>query len=261
MLPYVGTLESLMALDGEPIPDEPFDDSLVSAIDRDVVDEVLRIADAACDVLLDVEHRTIARRILARVAARDPRALRRSVHPARMAAALVWLAGRVGSGEFCRRARRQASDLWDLLDVGDCSDRGRTFQRVAGLGVGVVASAEPLGVWTRPIPVGDAAFLHSSLRRLMVDDRDFLLELDRERAMATWGPDGLVVRAAPLKPLLALKGTLDDTDRIGITVGFDDGTAEGWYLALSIPEAHQLVALLEQAIADPAPGTHRRALR
>jgi hypothetical protein len=31
-------------------------------------------------------------------------------------------------------------------------------------------------------------------------------------------------------------------------------------LALSIPEAHELVALLEQAIADPAPGAPRSAL-
>jgi hypothetical protein len=251
MLPYVGDFAALVALDAEPFPDEPFDHSVVAPGDRGVVADVLRLSDAACDVLLDVEHRTIARRILARVAARDPRPLRRAVDHARIAAALVWLAGRAGSGEFGRRGQHQASELWDLLDVSDCSDRGRTLLRAAGLAVS--PATRPFFPSSRPLPVADGALLHSSLRRVIVDDRDFLWGLDDERTHGTVRDDGRCVRAAPLTPFVARKGTVEGTGRIGIIAEFDDGTSDGWYLALSIPDAHHLVALLQHAIDEPAP--------
>jgi len=78
-----GGWEELWSLDAEPLPDEPFDWSAVEPVDRPFVGEVLRLAEECCHALLDAEYRTIARRLLARIAAHDPRPLRRSPNAAR----------------------------------------------------------------------------------------------------------------------------------------------------------------------------------
>jgi hypothetical protein len=111
LLPIVGDFAALETLDVRPLPDEPFDWACVEPEDRSFVAEVLALSDKCCDELLDVEFRTICRRILARVARRDPRCVRRTTKADRVAAALVYLAGRA-NGEFGRRGRRTAHSLW-----------------------------------------------------------------------------------------------------------------------------------------------------
>jgi hypothetical protein len=59
----------------------------------------LRLTDQCCDEVLDVEFRTIVRRLLARAAAGDPAVFRRKARSDRAAAALVWVTGRA-SGLF-----------------------------------------------------------------------------------------------------------------------------------------------------------------
>ena len=108
------------ALDAEPIPDEPFDWSAVEPTDHAFVARIVELTDRACDSLLDIEFRTVARRLVARVVRRDPRALRRGQNVARAAAAFVWLAGRA-SGEFGRRGPRPSHTLWDWFGVSNAS--------------------------------------------------------------------------------------------------------------------------------------------
>jgi hypothetical protein len=112
----VGDLDALWALDDAPLPDEPFDWSAVEGRDSAFVREVLELSDRCCDALLDVEYRTVARRMLARVATRDPRPFRRSPHAARCAASLIWLSGQAGR-EFTRRGRPYAAWIWSWFDV------------------------------------------------------------------------------------------------------------------------------------------------
>lgn len=90
----VGGAEQLDQLNTVPLPDEPFD---WSGIPDDVaprVAEVLELADGCCDALLDVEYRTVARRVLARVASTGPAVFRRKARADTAAAAVVWIAGK-----------------------------------------------------------------------------------------------------------------------------------------------------------------------
>jgi hypothetical protein len=111
LIEAVGDADALWRLDTTPLPDEPFDWSAVEPRDVAFVNEVLALSDRCCIEMLDTEFRTATRRILARVARRDPRPFRRSPHVARCGASLVWLAGQA-SGEFGRGSRRSAAWLW-----------------------------------------------------------------------------------------------------------------------------------------------------
>lgn len=91
----VGSEDALATLDDAPLPDEPFDWSGIPGDVHDAVAQWLDLCDRCADALLDVEHRTVFRRFLARVAVVDPAIFRRrNASPTRGAAALVWAAGR-----------------------------------------------------------------------------------------------------------------------------------------------------------------------
>ena len=113
---------------------------------------------------------------------RDPRPFRRSPHPARCGASLVWLVGQA-NGEFGRGSRRTAAWLWAWFGVGNCADRGRSLRRAAGL--------EPeQGSWSEPLPLGDPAVLHSRFRASLVAERDRMLEVaGRRRTWSVVGDD------------------------------------------------------------------------
>ena len=77
----VGDQIQLDGLDDTPLPDEPF---RWDGIPDDVtarVHEVLALADRCCAEILDVEYRTACRRVLARVAFREPEVFRRVPPP------------------------------------------------------------------------------------------------------------------------------------------------------------------------------------
>jgi hypothetical protein len=254
LLRYVGGADALWALDAAPLPDEPFDWTAVEPVDRVVVAEVLTRTDECCGVALgDVELRTIARRLLALIAASDPRPLRRSTNLARLAAGVVWLAGQ-GCGGFARRGRASAAWIWEWFDVGSCVDRGRSLYYAAGL-------AWAAG-WTGsrgPLPFSDAGLLHSRFRASLAHERDHLIELANTRR--TWSLDGcdgpivrFNVRARAAKPLSAIKAAVDGRDDGVVIVGFGDDLEAADYFSLSIPDAHDLVHLLEQALGMPMPG-------
>jgi hypothetical protein len=179
LLPYVDDVAALLDLTTAPLPDEPFDWSHVDEHDAATVSAVLERCDAACDALLDVEFRTIARRILALLATRDSRPLRRTSNPDRLAAGIVWLAGHA-NGEFGRRAPRwrSARSLWDVLGVGNCVERGHAIRNASGLVPDVVATSR----WDEAItPLGTVALLHSRTRQGLIARRDAYLRIERER--------------------------------------------------------------------------------
>jgi hypothetical protein len=245
LIALVGDADALSALDAEPIPDEPFDWSAVDETDRPFLGDVLELTDRACDLLLDVEFRTITRRLVARVARRDPRALRRSPHAARCAAAFVWLAGRA-NGEFGRRGPRAAHPLWDWFGVSNASDRGRTLRRAAGLEPGWVDHSP----WDDELSVGDVSFLHSRYRARLIARRDLLLDV--RHGQQRWQPrgDGQVeVQARPATVVAAGRGAASDAlNRPLLLIGLGDDLDDAEFFALTIPEAKSLVARVQSAL-------------
>ena len=252
LIAFVGSSEALWCLDAIPIPDEPFDWSTVEAQDVDFVQRVVVRSDQCCDEMLDIEFRTIARRILARVAARDPRTFRRSTNTDRCAAGLVWLAGQA-SGEFMRGSPHRAQRLWDWFGVDGCSDRGWSLRAAAGLLPDVVSGY----FWDAQLTVGDASLLHSRFRAGLVRQRDSMLDVARNRR--TWsvrgdGPTVLVhAKVHHAKAVTAVKGTLAEGSRATVLVGFGDEVEDATYYALSVPEAHDLARMLEHALDAPLP--------
>ncbi|CCG04386.1 DUF6398 domain-containing protein [Blastococcus saxobsidens] len=87
----VGGRDALAALDGKPLPDEPFDWDQVPGDIRPRLGAALDLVDRCCDELLDAELRTAARRLLARVAAADPELFLRRGRPEGSAAAVCWI--------------------------------------------------------------------------------------------------------------------------------------------------------------------------
>jgi len=200
LIESVGSADALWELDAEPLPEEPFDDSAVEPADLSFVTQVLVRVDSFCLAIFDDEYRTIARRILARVARRDPSVLRRRPDADRCAAALVWLVLHANA-TVARGGRIRAQFVWDWFGVGDCSGRGRTLRRAAGLDVDAHNPGPP---W-RPLPLGDPALLHSRFRAGLIRRRGFSLELARKRrSFSVESTDGRVaqirVNARPVKP-------------------------------------------------------------
>ena len=90
----VGGVEQLDRLGTAPLPDEPFAWSGIAEDITERVAEVLELTDRCCDELLDVEYRTAARRVLARVASGDPAVFRRKSKVETAAAAVLWIVGK-----------------------------------------------------------------------------------------------------------------------------------------------------------------------
>ncbi len=246
LIEAVGSADALWCLDGARLPDEAFDWSSVEPGDVEFVEQVLAASDECCRLVLDTEFRTITRRILARVAERDPRPLRRSKHAARCAASLVWLACEANAA-FGWGRRRSAAWIWSWFGVGNCSDRGRSLYRAAGL--------EPEDGMSRdgPMPLGDPSLLHSSFRATLVVQRDHMLEIAaRRRTWSVTATDGnklsVEVRARPTSVVHAVKGIRTDSGRAEVFIGFGERVEDADFVALTVPDAHELVRRVQLAL-------------
>jgi hypothetical protein len=251
LLPHVDDLPALLDLDTERLPDEAFDWSGVDSQDRAIVAAVLDRCDAACDELLDTEFRTIARRILAMLATRDPRPLRRTANHDRLAAGIVWLAGRA-NGEFGRRAPRwrSARRVADWFGVTNCADRGYSIRKAAGL---VPEVMDPYPSFLDATPLGSIALLHSQTRRLLITHRDARLRIESERRRWSLSPDGRTVacRAARVGPLAVTRGHDAEANQTMLLVALGGpGVAldEADLYGLSLSEARRLVEMLRRAL-------------
>jgi hypothetical protein len=251
LVELTGGWEELWSLDAAPLPDEAFDWSAVEPVDRPFVSEVLRLVEECCHALLDTEHRTIARRLLARVAANDPRPLRRSPHAARCAAGLMWLVGTT-SGPFRRRGHASAGWIWAWFGVSNCADRGRTLYRAGDFAF----DCDPRAHLRDPLAF-DAAFLHSQRRAVLISTRDHWREVALSRRTISiesreGRPPHLSVRTRPTRALTVMKG-LSTEQRAIIAVGLGDQIDDAEYLSFTIPDAHDLVHMLQRALDDPIP--------
>jgi hypothetical protein len=249
LVELVGSVDALWSLGTRPLPDEPFDWSAVVPSDRPFVAEVLRLADRCCDALLDVEYRTIARRLLARIAAHDPRPLRRHPETSRVAAALVWL---TASTTGPLRGRHSASWIWRWFGVSNCSDRARNLYRAAD----VALDCDPDAHFRDPLVFGDVGLLHSHRRAAIVDAREQRREVAlRRRTLTVDTSEGHVTYlplTRPARALTAMKA-LDDDGRASVVIGFGDLLDDADYLSLTVPEAHDLAHMLAHALDDPIP--------
>jgi hypothetical protein len=130
----VGGPIQLERLDDDPLPDEPF---RWEGIPDDVtarVHEVLALTDPCCEEMLDFEYRTACRRVLARVASREPEVFRRKGRAETAAAALVWIIGKANDLFEQRTGGMQVRDLMCHFGLGQSSvaPRAATMLRAGG---------------------------------------------------------------------------------------------------------------------------------
>lgn len=157
----VGSELALRTLDAEPLPDEPFAWDTVPLDGHDRLQEVLHLVDATCETLFDIELRTAARRLVARVALGDPRVLSRG-RPETAAAALVWIVA-TANDAFTRHGLLVKDYMTHLgLGSGTPSQRADTFLRAAG----IEAHRYPR------LGLGDPSLLVSAHRRSIIESRD-----------------------------------------------------------------------------------------
>jgi hypothetical protein len=255
---FVGGFDALMHLDSAPLPDDEFDWSSVAPRDEAFVAAVLALVDHCCEYLLDHEYRTIARRILARVAARDPRVLRRSANTQRFAAALVWLAGR-GSGAFARRGPPPRSpQLWRWFGVTDCSERGRGLRGAAGLFPDTDLAEYAYFHALDEIALGDAALLHSGFREGLLVRRDARIEYAaatarRDSPVVSLEGNDLIIASEPIAVFGAAKSLPVDGERLAICIVLGTELDRATCYHVSISDAHKLVQCVQSALADPPP--------
>lgn len=127
----VGGVQELNALDDTPLPDEDFD---WTGIPKDIhqrVAEVLMLCDRGTTALLDTEHRTAARRFLARAAAGDPAAFRRRGSADMSAAAVCWIIAKANNSFSTNRL--YVKDLMAHFGVGGASQRAKVFLSAVGV--------------------------------------------------------------------------------------------------------------------------------
>jgi hypothetical protein len=221
----VGGLDALEHLDDAPIADEPFDWSAVPDSYQAFVGDVLATIDKTCDRWLDVEYRTIARRLLARVFVHDSKPLWRSKSPDRIAAGVVH-AVLAGNGELDRRRGRfRAGDVAAWCGVSSAGDVARTLLSAASF---ERAFDDGDRSWrsypTREVSLAAAALLHSWRRReLLAESASTIAAFEahearraRRRPLVDMGAGHVVVRSSRSRcPRLAGSLAFSITSSIG----------------------------------------------
>ena len=164
----VGGARALDELDDAPLPDEPFAEERVPEDVRDRVAAVRELVDRCCDALLDVEHRTAARRLLAAVAEGDPNIFRRRSRAETAAAAICWLVAKanrsLGPGGL------QAQELLGWFGVRSASQRSEPMLSAIGV--------DPHQPGERELE--SPRYLTAARRRRLIADRDRLADRDRD---------------------------------------------------------------------------------
>ncbi len=258
-----GGVDVLEALRDDPIPDEPFDPSGMADDHRALAVELLETIETAfegsrlLDRLLDDQHRTISRRLVAAAVTHPAQPLRRKAAPQRMAVALVWIMLR-GNMQLGPRGRLTAGHLWDAFGVGNCSDLGRSIaQKMRLLAPTEIGSYHSLP--SKNIALGDVRLLHSTTRSTLIQRRDEAIELGHQLAatrekwsLVTVRDDGTVsIRARDL-PVIGAAKALSDHGRATVMMLFgSDAMNPDDVIGISVPDAHQLISALQHALDAP----------
>lgn len=250
LAPMVGGADALEALHTDPLAALEPDWTAVDEPIRRRALETIALVDGRAGTWLGGELREVARRLVARSASVDATAFAKGPVD-RTAAALTWLA--VMANGLTRRDRALPPSLvWSLFGVTNCTARGRALY--AGLGL-----APPLPPsWFAPAAastwLADPAFLVGATRSYLCAVRDSALRnAERRRAEAPVSVlDGrrVQLRARPYRPAWAFRATAD-TGRDFVAVAFDGGTEQPHLIALSVPEARELVQMLGDALDAP----------
>ncbi len=161
----VGGADALVALDDEPLPDEPFAWQGIPDDIRAPVADVLALVDRCCDEMLDAEYRTASRRFLARAATGDPAAFRRRARADTAAAAVCWIVGKANDLFRPTGGGRRVKDLTTYfgLPPSAASQRAHGLLLAAGMGGGYAYGQ---------ILLGSPDLLVSSRRRRIIQQRD-----------------------------------------------------------------------------------------
>jgi len=161
----VGSDEALRSLDGDPLPDEPFDRTGIPDDVHDRVSEVLALLDEGCVALFDREFRTACRRFLTDAAAGDPSVFRGRTSAANTAAAVCWVVGK-------------ANDLLTYdggLLVKDLTAHFGASSNIAQRAGVLIAAAGLEHDGYGPVQPGTPRYLVSGMRQSIVDRRDHYL--------------------------------------------------------------------------------------
>ncbi len=162
----VGGRTQLDALTTKPLPDEPFHWARVRESDRARVEAVVAAADRACDTLLDVEHRTASRRLIAELAAAEPDVLHKA-KPEQVAAAVCWLVGRANDSLGGHHGPTVKELLRALGETQSPSQRAYGLLRAIG---------QPVPYGASVITLGNGRLLVSTRRRRLISTRDHYRE-------------------------------------------------------------------------------------
>ncbi len=166
-----GGIDPLALLVDLPLPDAQFDFSAVAEDEKQLVEQLLAMTDECADDHLDVELRTVLRRLVHRAAANSSRPLHKRVVPERLAAALVWIA-LAGNRALEPRARWAGVDVWRWLGVVDATDLGVSVATKLGM-TRPNRFGEPCRTKASMVELGNPDLLHSDLRRVLIRRRSF----------------------------------------------------------------------------------------
>ncbi len=128
----VGGPEQLAALDATPLPDEPFEEGGIPADVLDKVRAILHHCEVVTTDLLDVEHRTAARRLLRRLALADPAYLGGRAAAHTHAAAVTWMVAHANDS-VGPHADLTAAELLEAFGSRSASQRAAKFRTILGL--------------------------------------------------------------------------------------------------------------------------------
>ncbi len=264
----VGGFRSLESLHDEPLPDEPFAHCVLSEDHRSFADAVIALFDEQCDRWLDVEYRTIGRRLLARAVLNDPTLIRRSSSPVRFAAGLAHAVlaanDRIGRAEGQLRAK-DIGAWFGSSSAGDPARRlvaAARFERVYG--------DDDNYEWRYHFDVGfripSTDFLHSTTRARLVGEREHAIAAIEQHEAAQAGrrptvslDDGRTSRCGSLADVITVTTGLSKSGQAMLLLGFAPlvPNPELDLFVLNLDEAALLFGRLCTALAGPTPGGHR----
>jgi Domain of unknown function (DUF6398) len=263
-----GGLASLESLHDEPLPDEPFAGCGVAEVDRSFAVAVISLFEEQCDRWLDVEYRTIGRRLFARALRNSPTLIRKSSSPERFAASLAHAVlsanDRIGRAEGQLRAKDVAS-WFGSSSAGDPAHR-----------LVVAARFEPAYGdddeydWRYRTDdrfrIASTDFLHSTTRARLLGERDRAVSAVEQHEAAQEGrrptvslDDGRTSRRGSLADVISVTTGVTKSGQAMLLLAFAPlvPNPELDLFVLNLDEAALLFGRLGAALAGPTPGSHR----
>jgi hypothetical protein len=264
----VGGLASLESLHAEPLPDEPFADCDVADVDRSFAVAVISLFEEQCDRWLDVEYRTIGRRLFARALLNSPTLIRRSSSPVRFAAGLAHAVlaanDRIGRAEGQLRAK-DIGAWFGSSSAGDSASR-----LVAAARFEPVYGDDDDFDWRyrtdRRLRMASTDFLHSATRARLLIERDQAVAAIGHHEAAQEGrrptvslDDGRTSQRGSLANVVTVTTGLTSSGRTMLLLGLAPlvPSPELDIFVLDLGEANHLCDRLGAALTVRTSGGHR----